>query len=143
AAHHAGWSRHQRLRSRRAGRGDPAASEAAGLPLLPARRSATVRPALPLGRGQSLSYPGEDDRGRGLRRRHLLLARPAEVKLLGRRPMAEPAKAYSDAEITAKVQETGLAGWYLEDGWLRRKYNTDGWPTTLMLVNAIGYLCEA
>jgi pterin-4a-carbinolamine dehydratase len=32
---------------------------------------------------------------------------------------------------------------YLEDGWLRRKYTTDGWPTTLMLTNAIGYLCEA
>ena len=34
-------------------------------------------------------------------------------------------------------------GWTLEDGWLRRKYSTDGWPTTLMLVNAVGYLCEA
>ena len=47
------------------------------------------------------------------------------------------------AEIAARVQEPGLAGWYLEDGWLRRKYNTDGWPQTLMAVNAIGYLCEA
>src|SRR5207248_20478 len=28
-------------------------------------------------------------------------------------------------------------------GWLRRKYVTDGWPTSLMLVNAIGYLAEA
>jgi 4a-hydroxytetrahydrobiopterin dehydratase len=52
-------------------------------------------------------------------------------------------KTYSDAEIAARVQEPGLAGWYLEDGWLRRKYNTDGWPQTLMAVNAIGYLCEA
>ena len=42
-----------------------------------------------------------------------------------------------------KIAETGLDEWYLEDGWLRRKYNTDGWPTTLMLTNAIGYLCEA
>ena len=40
-------------------------------------------------------------------------------------------------------QELGLTDWYLEDGWLRRKYNTDGWPQTLMAVNAIGYLCEA
>lgn len=52
-------------------------------------------------------------------------------------------KVYSDAEIDAKLKESGLAGWYLEDGWLRRKYTTDGWPTTLMLTNAIGYLCEA
>ena len=52
-------------------------------------------------------------------------------------------RTYNDAEIAAKIQELGLAGWYLEDGWLRRKYNTDGWPQTLMVVNAIGYLCEA
>jgi 4a-hydroxytetrahydrobiopterin dehydratase len=52
-------------------------------------------------------------------------------------------KVYGDAEIAARIKETGLDGWYLEDGWLRRKYNTDGWPTTMMLVNAIGYLCEA
>jgi len=52
-------------------------------------------------------------------------------------------KTYTDAEIAARVQEPGMTGWYLEDGWLRRKYNTDGWPQTLMAVNAIGYLCEA
>ena len=58
--------------------------------------------------------------------------------------MSEPKeRVYSDAEVTAKIQELGLSGWYLEDGWLRRKYNTDGWPQTLMAVNAIGYLCEA
>lgn len=50
---------------------------------------------------------------------------------------------YSEAEVAAKLPEHGLADWFLEDGWIRRKYNTDGWPTTLMLVNAIGYLCEA
>lgn len=52
-------------------------------------------------------------------------------------------RVYSDAEIATRIQELGLAGWYLEEGWLRRKYNTDGWPQTLMAVNAIGYLCEA
>jgi len=50
---------------------------------------------------------------------------------------------YELDEVEAKLREAGLADWYLEDGWIRRKYNTDGWPTTLMLVNAIGYLCEA
>src|SRR3712207_6302029 len=55
----------------------------------------------------------------------------------------EKLKPYSDEEVEAKIVEHGLDGWYLEDGWLRRKYNTDGWPSTLMLVNAVGYLCEA
>jgi 4a-hydroxytetrahydrobiopterin dehydratase len=50
---------------------------------------------------------------------------------------------YTDEQVEAKIAEQGLDGWYLEDGWLRRKYNTDGWPQTLMAVNAIGYLCEA
>ena len=52
-------------------------------------------------------------------------------------------KVYTQAEVNAKIGESGLGEWYLEDGWLRRKYNTDGWPTTLMLTNAIGFLCEA
>ena len=52
-------------------------------------------------------------------------------------------RVYTDAEIDAKLKEMGLTAWYLEDGWLRRKYTTDGWPTTLMLINAIGYVCEA
>ena len=52
-------------------------------------------------------------------------------------------KVYTETEIPAKIADHGLAGWYVEDGWLRRKYTTDGWPTTLMLTNAIGYLCEA
>jgi 4a-hydroxytetrahydrobiopterin dehydratase len=50
---------------------------------------------------------------------------------------------YGEAEIPAKLTEHGLTGWYYEDGWIRRKYTTDGWPTTLMLVNMVGYLCEA
>ena len=52
-------------------------------------------------------------------------------------------KTYTDDEVKAKLAELGLADWYLEDGWLRRKYNTDGWPQTLMAVNAVGFLCEA
>jgi 4a-hydroxytetrahydrobiopterin dehydratase len=48
---------------------------------------------------------------------------------------------YDDAQVAEKL--TALPGWYYEDGWLRRYYKTDGWPTTLMLVNAIGYVAEA
>lgn len=52
-------------------------------------------------------------------------------------------QVYSEAEVSAKITERQLNGWYFDDGWLKRKYNTAGWPQTLMLVNAIGYLCEA
>ena len=55
----------------------------------------------------------------------------------------EKAEKYAVEEIDAKLKEHGLDDWYYEDGWIRRKYNTDGWPTTLMLVGAIGYCAEA
>ena len=48
---------------------------------------------------------------------------------------------YSEAQIHDLLKD--LAGWYYEDGAIRRTYETDGWPTTLMLVNAIGFLSEA
>ena len=50
-------------------------------------------------------------------------------------------KTYNDAEIAERLK--ALPGWFYEDGWIRRVYKTDGWPTTLMLVNAIGFLSEA
>ena len=46
-------------------------------------------------------------------------------------------------EAAVAGQLASLPGWYVEDGWLRRVYKTDGWPTTMMLVNAIGFLAEA
>jgi 4a-hydroxytetrahydrobiopterin dehydratase len=55
--------------------------------------------------------------------------------------MAEKEKTYSEAEIGAKLHD--LPGWYFEGGMIRRVYKTDGWPTTLMLVNAIGFIAEA
>ena len=55
--------------------------------------------------------------------------------------MAEKERTYGESEIAQKLKD--LTGWYFEDGWIRRVYKTDGWPTTLMLVNAIGYLSEA
>ena len=55
--------------------------------------------------------------------------------------MAEKEKTYDEAGITEKLKD--LPGWFYENGWIRRNYKTDGWPTTLMLVNAIGYLAEA
>ena len=55
--------------------------------------------------------------------------------------MAKKEATYDEAQIAERLRE--LPGWYFEDGWIRRVYKTDGWPTTLMLVNAIGYLSEA
>ena len=55
--------------------------------------------------------------------------------------MSEKEPTYSEAEVAERLK--ALPGWYFEDGWIRRVYKTDGWPTTLMLVNAVGYLAEA
>jgi 4a-hydroxytetrahydrobiopterin dehydratase len=49
--------------------------------------------------------------------------------------------AYTDAEIAEQLK--ALPGWRHEGGALRRTYKTDGWPTTLMLVNAVGFYAEA
>ena len=48
---------------------------------------------------------------------------------------------YTEEQIAEKLQS--LPGWYYEDKWIRRQYKTDGWPTTLMLVNTIAYFAEA
>jgi 4a-hydroxytetrahydrobiopterin dehydratase len=51
-------------------------------------------------------------------------------------------KVYSEQEIKLKL-ETELPHWYLENGWIRRKFRTSGWKATLMVVNTIGHLAEA
>ena len=55
--------------------------------------------------------------------------------------MSEKEQTFDEAQITEKLRE--LPGWFFQDGWIRRHYKTDGWHTTLMLVNTIGYLAEA
>ncbi len=51
-------------------------------------------------------------------------------------------KTYTDDEIQQKLSKE-LPHWYLENGWIRRKYKTSGWKATLMVVNTIGHLAEA
>jgi 4a-hydroxytetrahydrobiopterin dehydratase len=51
-------------------------------------------------------------------------------------------KTYSDTETTEKLQKE-LPHWFLENGWIRRKYKTSGWKATLMVVNTVGHLAEA
>ena len=54
----------------------------------------------------------------------------------------KPEETYSDEEAEARLKEE-LPQWYLEDGWIRRKYKTASWKSTLMVVNAVGHLAEA
>ena len=55
--------------------------------------------------------------------------------------MPEKESTYDESQIAERLKD--LPGWYFEDGWIRRVYKTDGWPTMLMLVNAIGFCAEA
>jgi len=55
--------------------------------------------------------------------------------------MATKEATYNDTQIEEKLRD--LPGWWFEAGMIRRNYKTDGWPTTLMLVNTIGFLAEA
>lgn len=36
-----------------------------------------------------------------------------------------------------------LPSWSAADDWLRREYRTDGWRSTMLVVNAIAFLAEA
>lgn len=49
---------------------------------------------------------------------------------------------YTEEQIKQRL-ERELPKWYYEDGWLRRKFRTEGWKGTLMVVNTVGHLAEA
>ena len=51
-------------------------------------------------------------------------------------------RTYSDAEVETRLKQE-LPQWYLEKGWIRRKYKTHGWKATLMVINTVGHLAEA
>ena len=56
--------------------------------------------------------------------------------------MSDKPVAMSEEQISDRLARE-LPHWYYEDGWIRRKYRTEGWKGTLMVVNAIGHLAEA
>lgn len=56
--------------------------------------------------------------------------------------MAGDLPVIPEEEIRARLSRE-LPFWYLEGGTIRRKYRTEGWKGTLMVVNAIGHLAEA
>ena len=60
---------------------------------------------------------------------------------MGRRK-STPDETYSEEEVNARLAEE-LPHWELREGWIRRKYKTSGWKSTLMVVNTVGHLAEA
>ena len=56
--------------------------------------------------------------------------------------MSDMLPVMPDDEIRARLA-LELPHWYLENGWIRRKYRTEGWKGTLMVVNTVGHLAEA
>lgn len=48
----------------------------------------------------------------------------------------------TEQEIQQHFSES-LPHWVYEDGWIRRKYKTNSWKGTLMVVNTVGHLAEA
>jgi pterin-4a-carbinolamine dehydratase len=49
--------------------------------------------------------------------------------------------ALSEQEIRRRL--AALPGWEFRDGAIRRTYKTDGWRGTMLVANAIAFLCEA
>ena len=56
--------------------------------------------------------------------------------------MANDEKVFNEEEINEELNGV-LTHWYYENGWIRRKYKTSGWKSTLMVVNTIGHIAEA
>ena len=56
--------------------------------------------------------------------------------------MATSERTYTDAEVEERLKKE-LPHWYLEGGWIRRKYKTNSWKGTLMVINTVGHLAEA
>src|SRR5262245_57854745 len=50
-------------------------------------------------------------------------------------------RTYSEDEIKARLAKE-LPHWWFEGGWIRRKYKTNSWKGTLMVINAVGHLAE-
>jgi len=51
-------------------------------------------------------------------------------------------QALTDEAVATRLAAE-LPHWTYENGWIRRKFRTSGWKSTLMAVNTIGHLAEA
>lgn len=54
----------------------------------------------------------------------------------------QDSRVYSPEQIEARLQAE-LPHWAHQDGWIRRKYRTSGWKSTVMVVGAVAHLAEA
>lgn len=52
-----------------------------------------------------------------------------------------PDQALAEAEIRTRLAQ--LPAWSLQDGAIRRVYKTDGWRGSMLVANAIAFICEA
>ena len=55
--------------------------------------------------------------------------------------MPEKEQPLDGSEIGARLKT--LPAWALEDGAIRRTYQTDGWRGSMLVANAIAFICEA
>lgn len=51
-----------------------------------------------------------------------------------------PPEAYGDDEVRERL--TALPHWSLEDGWIRRRYATQGFKSALLVATVVGHLAE-
>ncbi|HFD13115.1 MAG TPA: 4a-hydroxytetrahydrobiopterin dehydratase [Crenotrichaceae bacterium] len=51
-------------------------------------------------------------------------------------------QVYTEQQILERLEHE-LPHWQCKDGWIRRKYRTSGWKSTLMVANTVGHLAEA
>lgn len=51
-------------------------------------------------------------------------------------------RVYTEEEINGRLAAE-LTKWRYENGWIRRKYKTHSWKSTLMVINTVGHLAEA
>ena len=56
--------------------------------------------------------------------------------------MSKDEKVFSEEEIKERIKKD-IPHWRYEDKWIRRKYKTQSWKSTLMVINTVGHLSEA
>jgi 4a-hydroxytetrahydrobiopterin dehydratase len=55
--------------------------------------------------------------------------------------MATNEPTYTGEQLAGRLAT--IPGWRHDAGWLHREYTTDGWRSTMLVVNAIAFLAEA
>jgi pterin-4a-carbinolamine dehydratase len=55
--------------------------------------------------------------------------------------MPDKEQPLSNADITARLKS--IPAWSFENGAIRRTYKTDGWRGSMLVTNAIAFICEA